>query len=69
MNNLEKAYVLLEITYIKNFDNTNIFPNNWYNIKDYSLKIKILNETLKKNLLIIETEMYNNFINNHSCNI
>jgi len=65
MQKLEEIYILLELTYIKNFDKENIFPSNWYNIKDHSFKIKVLNEALKKNILIIETETFANFTYNH----
>ena len=65
MNDNKKIYTMLELTYIKSFNSEEIFPNNWYNIKDRSFKIKVLNEALKKNLLIIDTETFTNFTHNH----
>jgi hypothetical protein len=63
---LEELYILLENSYIKkmkekdslNNNIDNIFPNDWYRFKDYKLKIEILTESLDKNILIKDNELY-----------
>ena len=58
-------YVLAEMKYKKeNANKENIFPKNWYSFKNYKLKIEIIVEALKNNILIEETEIYKkNFSN------
>ena len=61
-----ELYILLEDSYVKkmkendplNFSENKIFPYDWYNITDYKLKIDILNESLKNNVLIKDTKTY-----------
>ena len=65
-NELEDYYILTEESYVKkwkeknklNFDEKQLFPYNWYKIEDYKLKLEILAEALKKDILIEETNKY-----------
>ncbi len=67
-NDAEELYVLLEQSYVKknknknplNFNEKDIFPYDWYRIKDYQLKLEILSEALEKNILIKDTSKYKN---------
>ena len=58
MDKYKNSYILLEMTYIDIFKSNNIFPINWYYITNYKIKIEILNEAIKKNILITDTEKY-----------
>lgn len=65
--NLEhfKLYVLAEMSYIKqnpNLTKEELFPLDWYNIKDYFFKTKVIAEAIKRNILIKDTELYNETI-------
>lgn len=52
-------YIILEKQYINQHNNqNNIFPPNWYQIKDYKLKNNILIESIKNNTLIINSKLY-----------
>lgn len=56
-----KLYVLAEITYKKENEDKSeeeLFPFDWYSIKNYKYKVEIIGEALKKNILIKETELY-----------
>ena len=55
-----KLYVIAEMNYINKFKNyyQEVFPNDWFTIKDYKLKIKILSECIKNNILIKDSELY-----------
>ena len=63
---IEELYILLEASYVKrekqkdelNFNEDDIFPNDWYRIKDYKTKIDILLESINNNQLIKDTPMY-----------
>lgn len=65
---LFKLYTLAELVYIKNVslivnnDIENIFPKMWYQINDYKLKIEIISEAIKNNILIQNTIGYQNYI-------
>ena len=62
-----KLYVLAEMNYIKrnpNLTRFELFPLDWYNIKDYFFKTKVLAEALKENLLIKDTTLYNETVVN-----
>ena len=55
-------YGLLQAKYRKIHNNqNNIFPNEWYNVKEYELKIAILEECLIKKCLITESKYYLKF--------
>lgn len=63
--------ILLEIQYMKNnneevenYNDSKLFPGNWYFDDRYALKCDILMEALSKNVKIIETEKYELL---HSC--
>ena len=67
MDNIEEnIYVLMETTYIDNqtkkdelnTDRDNLFPDNWYLIKNYKLKTEILTEAIDKNILVKDTNKY-----------
>ena len=55
-----KLYIIAEMNYINKFKNYNkeIFPNDWFIIKDYKLKIKILSDCIKNNILIKNSILY-----------
>lgn len=59
---IDKEYVVLQNIYRKkNHDQNNIFPDEWYAIKEYDLKKKILDECIKNNMLIIDSKYYYEF--------
>ena len=60
-------YVIAELNYSKHHDGEqNIFPIDWYSTKDYKYKTEIIAEALKKNILIEDTELFQNrFKDNH----
>ena len=50
---IDKEYVILQAEYHSiNEEKKDIFPNCWYNVKEYELKKKILKECIKNNILI-----------------
>ena len=54
-------YVLAEIAYKKEHEDLNdeeLFPFDWYSITNYKLKIEIIGEALKENILIKDTRLY-----------
>lgn len=55
-----KLYVIAEMNYINKFTNyyEELFPDDWFTIKDYKLKIKILLNCIKNNMLIKDSELY-----------
>ena len=55
-----KLYVIAEMNYINKFTNyyEELFPDDWFTIKDYKLKIKILLNSIKNNILIKDSELY-----------
>ena len=58
----DKEYIILETMYKKKYENNeNIFPDEWYNTKEYELKKKILRECLDNNILIINSCNYYDF--------
>lgn len=60
-----ELYVLAELNYIKKYPNNNdIFPTDWYSTKDYKYKTEVIAEALRKNILIEETELYQNRFDN-----
>ncbi len=57
--NIDKEYLVLEVMYkniLKNKDG--LFPFEWYNIKEYELKKKILRECIQNKILIINSSYY-----------
>ena len=59
---VDKEYLGLETLYKKkNLDKDNIFPYEWYNVKEYELKKKILRECLENNILIVNSSFYYDF--------
>ena len=66
---LLKLYNLAEITYEKRMselegNNKNLYPNDWYEIKNYKQKIEIIVDSIKNNELIINNLKYKKFISN-----
>ncbi len=59
----------VDIEYIKlqneyrnlNANLTTIFPNEWYNIKEYELKKKILQECINNGIIIVQSSYYYQF--------
>ena len=65
---LFELYTLAELNYKEYFKNlvgdiNDLFPEGWYEKKDYNKKIEILTEAIKQNQLIINTKKYIEFIN------
>ena len=55
-------YVLLQQKYRKlNHNRQNIFPSEWYYVKEYDIKKKILKDCIDHNLLIKDSIYYNDF--------
>ena len=52
-------YVILQSKYRKLHSNKpNIFPNEWYNIREYEIKKNILKECIAKKNYITESKNY-----------
>ena len=65
MNMEYDLYILAELSYKKehsDLSDEELFPNNWYSIKDYRAKTLIIDEALEKNILIKETEKYKDIL-------
>lgn len=64
MNFKENIYLMMEINYLKennrdiNGNNDDMFPFNWYLIKDYQKKAEILLEAINDKVKIIYTKKY-----------
>ncbi len=59
---IDLKYLYLQSKYRKLNDNKkDIFPNEWFNIKNYPLKKKILEECINKNILIVNSSYYYEF--------
>lgn len=63
---LFKLYSMYELAYEenikKNVKETPIYPNNWYRIIDYQVKIEILKDAINNGRTIMETSSYNNYM-------
>jgi len=58
----DKKYMLLLTIYKKIFkDDKDIIPNEWYNVKEYNLKIKILKDCIDNKILITNSKYYYDF--------
>lgn len=60
-----RLYVLAEIAYEKEhqeLSEEDMFPIDWYSINNYKVKIEIIEEALKRKVLIKDTERYQNRI-------
>ena len=55
-----KLYIIAEMNYVNKLKNyyIEIFPNDWLTIKDYKLKIKIISDCIKNNILIKDSKFY-----------
>lgn len=58
-----KLYTILEMVYERHFKNMGVleevlYPLDWYDIKNYQVKIEVLRESLKTDTLIINTVYY-----------
>ena len=61
MNMEYDLYILAELSYKKehsDLSDEELFPSNWYSIKDYRFKTLIIDEALEKNILIKDTKKY-----------
>ena len=56
-----KEYLILETLYKNMCQDLDIFPDEWYNVMEYDLKIKILKEFIKNKILIKNSINYYNF--------
>ena len=61
-NSYSAFELVYEETIKKKYGDVLMFPNNWYRIMDYDIKNEILNEAISKEILIVDTDSYNNFI-------
>ena len=60
--NYNIEYIVLQLKYRKiHMNKSSIFPEEWYNIKEYELKIDILKDCINNNCLIIESNKYPKF--------
>ena len=59
-----ELYTLVELSYQKHFKyvDGDLFPEQWYENKNYRVKIEIILEAIKTNTLIVDTEKYKNII-------
>lgn len=72
MNNNEqdkllKLYTLAELAYQNHFENTtdnndNLYPEGWYENKNYRLKIEIITDAIQSNTLIENTPKYQEMV-------
>ena len=56
-----KLYLLAELCYKKEHSDKKeeeLFPSDWYSIKNYKTKTEIIGEALKNNIEITETQRY-----------
>ena len=63
-----KLYVLAELNYKKNYPNAKedeLYPMDWFKIKDYKLKNEIIAEAIRNNIFIKDTSKYLEFIKSH----
>ena len=59
---LDKEYLVLQTKYHKMHNNKkDIYPEEWYNIREYELKKNILRECINNNILIKNSSMYYEF--------
>ena len=59
---VDLEYVYLQSEYRKlNEGKENLFPSEWYNIKEYELKKKILQECISNNINIKDSHYYYQF--------
>ncbi len=59
---IDKEYLKLQTLYHKMYDDEeNLFPNEWYNVKEYDLKKKILLECLENHIKIKDSQFYYDF--------
>ena len=66
-NKLFELYTLAELAYNKHFekiveDKENLYPLGWYERNNYKLKIEIITEAIKNNILIEDTQKYQELI-------
>lgn len=60
----KELYILMELNYLKENNRTpeqnndDLFPINWYKIKDYKLKTEIIYEAIKEKVKIEDTKKY-----------
>lgn len=64
---LFQLYTLAELAYQKHFEKNidnkeHLFPENWYENKNYKLKIEIITEAIKENKLIEYTQKYQEIV-------
>lgn len=62
-----KLYTLAELAYENHFKNSisnidSLYPEGWYEKKNYIEKIEIIYEAIKSNTLIVNTSSYKKFI-------
>ena len=57
-----KEYLILETLYKNMCQDLDIFPDEWYNVMEYDLKIKILKEYIKNKILIKNNINYYDYI-------
>lgn len=63
-------YVIAVLRYKEknnNLKEDNLFPLDWNSSTNYHLKVEIIAEAIKKNILIKDTELYNTKFNNNRC--
>ena len=65
---LYNLYILSDLVYRKEFKDSKeeLYPYDWDSINNYKLKIEIINESIKNNLLISYTKRYKDYIRNLS---
>lgn len=62
-NQMFKLYNLAEMAYEKHFENNfankeYLYPEGWYSKQNYKLKIEIIAEAIKNNVIIENTSKY-----------
>ena len=54
----DKEYIILLAAYKKMFNDLNNIPQEWYNVKEYDLKKKILKDCLENKIMIVDSKYY-----------
>ena len=60
-DDIYKLYIMSELCYIKNHPEMNeddLFPFDWYSIRNYRAKVEVLSEAIKEKILIKDTKKY-----------
>ena len=60
------VYIISDLVYRKEFKNSKeeLYPYEWNSINNYKLKLEIINDAIRDNILINYTKKYKDYIKN-----